>query len=111
VLFLDGLARLQSRIGDIAIAAKPGYCAYDRSATRDNVVNTPIPLVFSVTGCHDGLESWKELRSIIGIWGKGVGVRQIKGFQAYTPQVGSTIAALLRLEFRNATFTPIWVMK
>ncbi len=55
VLFLDGPARLQSRIGDIAVAVKPGYCAYDRSATRDNVVNTPIPFVDSVTGAHDGL--------------------------------------------------------
>ncbi len=53
----------------------------------------------------------KELRSIIGIWGKGVGVRQIKGFQAYTPQVGSIIAALLGLELRNATFAPIWVLR
>jgi hypothetical protein len=111
VLFLDGPARLQSRIGDIAIAVKPGYCAYDRSATRDNVVNTPIPFVDSVTGAHDGLGSWKELRSIIGIWGKGVEVRQIKGFEAYTPQVGSTIAALLGLELRNATFAPIWVLR
>lgn len=78
-LFLDGPAKLQSRIGDITLAIKPGYCAYDKSATRDNVVNTPIPFVFSVTGCHDDLGSWKELRSIIGIWGKGVEVRQIKG--------------------------------
>nr|NAZ33614.1 hypothetical protein [Pyrobaculum sp.] len=110
VLFLDGPARLQSRIGDIAIAVKPGYCA-DKSATRDNVVNTPIPFVYSKTGCHDDLGSWKELRSIIGIWGKGVEVRQMKGFEAYSPQVGSTIAALLGLELRNATFTPIWVLK
>ncbi|PLC65834.1 hypothetical protein B7L68_02720 [Thermoproteus sp. CP80] len=109
-LFLDGPAKLQSRIGDIAIAVKPGYCAYDKSATRDNVVNTPIPFVYSVTGCHDGLGSWKELRSIIGIWGKGVEVRQLKGFEAYSPQVGSTIAALLGLELRNATFAPIWVL-
>jgi hypothetical protein len=111
VLFLDGPAKLQSRIGDIAIAIKPGYCAYDRSATRDNVVNTPIPFVYSVTGCHDDLGSWKELRTIIGIWGKGVEVRQMKGFEAYSPQVGSTIAALLGLELRNATFAPIWVLR
>lgn len=110
-IFLDGPAKLQSRIGDIAIAIKPGYCAYDKSATRDNVVNTPIPFVYSVTGCHDDLGSWKELRSIIGIWGKGVQVRQIKGFETYTANVGSTIAALLGLELRNATFTPIWVLK
>jgi hypothetical protein len=90
---------------------KPGYCAYDKSAVRDNVVNRPILFVYSVTGAHDGLGSWKELSSIIGIWGKGVEVRQIKGFEAYTPQVGSTIAALLGLELRNATFTPIWVLK
>jgi len=108
-LFLDGPAKLQSRIGDIAIAVKPGYCAYDRSATSDNVVSIPIPF-YSVTGCHDGLGSWKELRSIIGIWGKGVEVRQLKGFEAYSPQVGSTIAALLGLELRNATFAPIWVL-
>jgi hypothetical protein len=108
-LFLDGPAKLQSRIGDIAI--KPGYCAYDKSATRDNVVNTSIPFVFSVTGCHDDLGSWKELRTIMGVWGKGVEVRQIKGFEAYTANVGSTIAALLGLELRNATFTPIWVLK
>jgi len=75
------------------------------------VVNTPIPFVYAVTGAHDGLGSWKELRSIIGIWGKGVEVRQIKDFQAYTPQVGSTIAALLGLELRNATFAPIWVLR
>ena len=61
-----------------------------------------------MTGCHDGLGSWKELRSIIDI---GVEVRQIKGFEAYTANVGSTIAALLGLELRNSTFTPIWVLK
>jgi hypothetical protein len=110
-LFLDGPAKLQSRIGDIAIAVKPGYCAYDKSATRDNVVNTPIPFVYSVTGCHDDLGSWKELRSIMGVWGKGVEVRQIKGFEAYSPEVGSTVAALLGLELRNATFAPIWVLR
>jgi hypothetical protein len=110
VLFLEGPAKLQSRIGDIAIAIKPGYCAYDKSATRDNVVNTPKPFL-SVTGCHDDLGSWKELRTIIGIWGKGVEVRQLKGFEAYTAQVGSTVAALLGLELRNATFAPIWVLR
>jgi hypothetical protein len=89
---------------------KPGYCAYDRSATSDNVVSIPIPF-YSVTGCHDDLGSWKELRTIIGIWGKGVEVRQMKGFEAYSPQVGSTIAALLGLELRNATFAPIWVLR
>jgi hypothetical protein len=57
------------------------------------------------------LGSWKELRSIIGIWGKGVEVRQIKGFETYAANVGSTVAALLGLELRNATFTPIWVLK
>jgi hypothetical protein len=110
-LFLDGPAKLQSRIGDITLAVKPGYCAYDKSATRDDVVNIPIHFVYSVTGCHDGLGSWEELRSIIGIWGKGVGARQMKGFEVYTANVGSTIAALLGLELRNATFTPIWVLK
>jgi len=109
-LFLDGPAKLQSRIGDIAIAIKPGYCAYDRSATSDNVVSIPIPF-YSVTGCHDDLGSWKELRTIMGVWGKGVEVRQIKGFEAYTANVGSTIAALLGLELRNATFAPIWVLR
>jgi hypothetical protein len=61
-----------------------------------------------VTGCQDGLGSWKELRSIIGI---GVEVRQIKCFETYTPQVGFTVAVLLWLELRNATFTPIWILK
>jgi len=111
VLFLEGPAKIVSRIGDIAIAIKPGYCAYDKSATRDNVVNTPIPFVYSVTGCHDDLGSWKELRSILGVWGKGVEIRQMKDIRAYSAQVGSTIAALLGLELRNATFTPIWVLK
>jgi hypothetical protein len=110
VLFLEGPAKIQSRTGDITLAIKPGYCAYDKSATRDNVVNTPIPFL-SATGCHDDLGSWKELRTILGIWGKGVEIRQMKDIIAYSPQVGSTIAALLGLELRNATFTPIWVLK
>jgi hypothetical protein len=47
----------------------------------------------------------------MGVWGKGVEVRQIKGFEAYSPEVGSTVAALLGLELRNATFAPIWVLR
>ncbi len=107
-MYLDGPGAA-GRIGDVIIAVKPGYCAYDKTATGDDVV--VIPSLFQTVGCHDDIGTWGELRSIIGIYGgRAVKLRQLKGIQAWMPQVGATVAAILNIQLKNATATPIWVI-
>ncbi|MEZ0319510.1 MAG: alkaline phosphatase family protein [Pyrobaculum sp.] len=107
-VYLDGPAA--SRIPDVVVAVKAGYCTYDKDATGEDVVL--VPSLFGTVGCHDGLGPWKELRAFFGIYaGSAVKLRPLKDIQIFMPQIGSTAAALLGIRLRNATFPPIWVLQ
>jgi len=107
-VYLDGPASY--RAGDVVLAVKPGYCAYDRTATGEDVF--VIPSRFETVGCHDDLGSFMELRAAFGVYGgNAVKIRKMADVQIMMPQVGSTAAALLGVTLKNATFPPIWVVE
>ncbi|MEM1663476.1 MAG: alkaline phosphatase family protein [Pyrobaculum sp.] len=105
--YLDGPAA--SRMGDVIIVVKPGYCSYDRTATGD--LEVVVPVLFETIGCHDGAGTWAEVRGIIGIiGGRAVEIRKMY-INAWMPQVGSTAAAALGITLKNATAPPIWITR